>query len=190
MRSGFIQFVFLRLGNILSQNTPPWYLVLTVTSHQESRTLGGPTLGDAKFDDLVKGSYQISSLERCFSWGSWVAHSGWRPTFNFSSGHDLTVCEFKPCVKPAVQSLLGILSSSLSLSLALPCAFSQNKLKKKKKRKEAFHCGVTWHVDIDRTVAKWCLSIRWWFLPDSRWRFAKWGHSYPLFFLHFFAWHS
>ena len=45
------------------------------------------------------------------------------PTLDFGSGHDLTVCEFEPCVtfctdsaEPAWDSL----SSSLSLPLSLP----------------------------------------------------------------------
>ena len=47
-------------------------------------------------------------------------------TFDFSSGHDLTVCEIRPHVGPMLgsaltaQNLLGILSLSLSLSGPFP----------------------------------------------------------------------
>ena len=54
-----------------------------------------------------------------------------RPTLDFGSGHDLMVHGFKPCLSPvlSVQSLLGVLS--LSLSLSLP----QNKRKNNKRKK-------------------------------------------------------
>ena len=54
-------------------------------------------------------------------------------TFDFGSGHDLTVHGFEPrvglCADSAEQSLLGILCVSLSLSapLSLALSFFQNK---------------------------------------------------------------
>ena len=48
-----------------------------------------------------------------------MAQSGERLTLGFTSGHDLTVCEFEP----TARSLLGILCPSLS-ALPLP----QNKV--------------------------------------------------------------
>ena len=56
--------------------------------------------------------------------GLWVAQSDEHPTLDFSSGHDLMVCEFDPhiglcaeCAEPAWDSLS--LSPSLSFSLSL-----------------------------------------------------------------------
>ena len=53
-----------------------------------------------------------------------------RPTLGFSSGHDLTVCEFEPCIglcadsaEPAWDSL----SPSLSASSLLACSLSLSK---------------------------------------------------------------
>ena len=64
--------------------------------------------------------------------GSLVAQLVKHPTLGFGSGHDLTVCEFEPCVRlcadtvePAWDSLLPSLSGSLPLALKLI-----NKLKK------------------------------------------------------------
>ena len=64
--------------------------------------------------------------------GTWVAQSVEHPTLDFSSGHDLTVREFNPCVglctdsaEPSWDSLSPSLSAppllvhSLSLSLSL-----------------------------------------------------------------------
>ena len=61
-----------------------------------------------------------------------------RPTLGLGSGHDLTVREFKPHVKSALtaQSLLEILSPSLSAPPLLALYLSQNKNKLKKKEKE------------------------------------------------------
>ena len=77
---------------------------------------------------------------RTWSGGTWVAQSVKCQTFDFSSGHDLTVCELEPCIRlhadsvePALDSLSILLSLSLSLSLSLclfpACALSlsQNK---------------------------------------------------------------
>ena len=56
--------------------------------------------------------------------GAWVAQSVKHPTLDFSSGHYLTICEFKPCVRfctdsvePAWDYLSFSLCSSLSCSL-------------------------------------------------------------------------
>ena len=53
--------------------------------------------------------------------GAWAAQSVKQPTLGFGSGHDLTVCEFEPCVKLCSDSMdsLGF-SLPLSLSLSLP----------------------------------------------------------------------
>ena len=66
--------------------------------------------------------------------GAWVAKMVKHPTLYFDSGHALTVCEFEPHIglsAMSVQSLLGILSTSLSapipLILFLPPPLSQNK---------------------------------------------------------------
>ena len=49
----------------------------------------------------------------------------------FSSGHDLTVCEFEPRIGLGAISG-GCMGSSVSLSALSPLTLSQNKLKKKK----------------------------------------------------------
>ena len=52
-------------------------------------------------------------------WGTWVAQLVKRLTRDLGSGHDLTVCEFKPALDSSltVESLLGILSLPLYPSL-------------------------------------------------------------------------
>ena len=62
---------------------------------------------------------------RIHAQGAWVAQSVKRPTLGFGPGHDLTACEFEPCIglgadgaEPAWDSL------SLLLSLPLPCLLS------------------------------------------------------------------
>ena len=71
--------------------------------------------------------------------GAWVAQSVERLTLDFGSGHDLTFCEFEPCiglctdsVEPACDSLSPSLSLSLSLSLPLPPQINKNNLKRKR----------------------------------------------------------
>ena len=60
-------------------------------------------------------------------------------THDFGPGHDLMACEFDPSSASALtaQSLLGILSPSLSapppLALYLSLKINKNKLKKKKR---------------------------------------------------------
>ena len=63
-------------------------------------------------------------------WGAWVAQPAKHPTLDFSSGHDITVCEFEPHVglcanstEPAWGSLSPFLSAPLPSTLSL----SQNK---------------------------------------------------------------
>ena len=65
-------------------------------------------------------------------WGAWVAQSVERPTLDFGSGRDLTVCEFEPrvglcadSVERAWDSLSVSLCLSVSLSLLLPCSLSK-----------------------------------------------------------------
>ena len=59
-------------------------------------------------------------------------------TLNFSSGHDLTVCEIEACHGFCADSkeLLGILSVSLSASPLCVLSLSLKINKKRKKRKE------------------------------------------------------
>ena len=38
----------------------------------------------------------IYYFETCICWGAWVVHLVKYLTLDFGSGHDLTVCEFKP----------------------------------------------------------------------------------------------
>ena len=64
--------------------------------------------------------------------GTWAAQLVKRLTLDHGSGHDLTVREFELCIRHlalTVQSLLGILSHSLSLSLcpSYTYSLSQNK---------------------------------------------------------------
>ena len=64
--------------------------------------------------------------------GPWVAQSVKCPTLDFSSGHDVTVCEFEPrvrlqanSVKPAWDSLSLSLSAPPPLMLALSLKISK-----------------------------------------------------------------
>ena len=52
--------------------------------------------------------------------GAWVAQSVKRLTLDFRSGHDLTVCEFKPQIGLCAHSIEPA-CDSLSPSLSLPC---------------------------------------------------------------------
>ena len=62
------------------------------------------------------------------------------PTLDFSSGHDLVVCGFKPCgPAQSVQSLLGILSPLLSAPPLHVLSLSQNKSINLKKKKMSNH---------------------------------------------------
>ena len=53
------------------------------------------------------------------SWGTWVAQFVERPTLNFSSGHDLTVGEFEPCVRLCADSSDPGASFGFCVSLSL-----------------------------------------------------------------------
>ena len=55
------------------------------------------------------------NLLKILSWGAWVAQLVKHLTLDFGSGCDVTVHEFEPHVRLTVQSLLGILSLTLSL---------------------------------------------------------------------------
>ena len=68
--------------------------------------------------------------------GAWVAQSVKCPTLDLGSGHNLTVCGFKPCIglcadspKPAWDSVAPSLSAPHLLTLSLTCSLSlsQNK---------------------------------------------------------------
>ena len=39
------------------------------------------------------------------AWGTWVAQSVRHPTIDFSSGHDLTVCEMEPHIRLCTDSV-------------------------------------------------------------------------------------
>ena len=59
--------------------------------------------------------------------GHLMAQSVKRPTLDFSSGHDLAVCEFEPCIKlcaDSTESAGDSVSLSLYTSPALVCALS------------------------------------------------------------------
>ena len=59
--------------------------------------------------------------------GTWVAHLVEHPTLDFSSGHDLTVCEIETCVRlhdDSTGPAWGSLSPSLSAPPLLVCALS------------------------------------------------------------------
>ena len=60
--------------------------------------------------------------------GSWVAQSVRSPTPGFGSGRDLTVCEFKPCLKfcaDSAEPAWNSLSPSLSAPPAHAISFSK-----------------------------------------------------------------
>ena len=78
--------------------------------------------------------------------GTWVAQSVKRPTFDFSSGHDLMVWEFEPRVGPRADGVAptwGSVSPNLS---ALP---PQNKLKK-------MLLKILERKVLDFTKQQWC----------------------------------
>ena len=65
----------------------------------------------------------IDNLYKFEVGGTWVAQSVKHQTLDFHSGHNLTVCEFKPCIGLHVGSAEHVwdsLSLSLSLSLSAP----------------------------------------------------------------------
>ena len=58
-------------------------------------------------------------------WGAWVAQGVKCLTLDFSSGHDLTVCEFEPCIglyADRVDPAWDSLSLSLCPSPAHACS--------------------------------------------------------------------
>ena len=67
--------------------------------------------------------------------GVWMARSVECLTLDFSSGHDLPVCEFKPCVRLCTDRVETAWDSlSFSLSLPLPCSLSKKKKTQKNKQ--------------------------------------------------------
>ena len=56
--------------------------------------------------------------------GAWVAQLVKHPTLVISSGHDLTVCEFEPCVGLCADSSEPARNSLSLFSLSLPCLCS------------------------------------------------------------------
>ena len=78
---------------------------------------------------LLMRAFKIYSLR-----GAWVTRLFRRSTLDFSSGHDLAVRKFKPCIGLCtynVESLHGILSFTLLLPTPFSLSLSQNKQKKK-----------------------------------------------------------
>ena len=86
----------------------------------------------------IKYFLRKTDLENTFPRGTWVTQSGKHLTLDFSSGHDLTVCQIEPGVRlcadsmdPAWDSLSPSLSLSLSvlppltLALSLPLSLSK-----------------------------------------------------------------
>ena len=68
----------------------------------------------------------MSSLEKCLFRGTWVAQSLKHLALDFGLGHDLMVCEIKPCIRlhakcmePAWDSFPPSLSAPLILMLSL-----------------------------------------------------------------------
>ena len=53
--------------------------------------------------------------------GAWVAQSGKRPTLDFSTGHDLMVCEMEPHIRFPTDSTEPSWDSLPTISLLLPC---------------------------------------------------------------------
>ena len=69
--------------------------------------------------------------------GTWVAQSVMHPTLDFGSGHDLTVLEFKPCIRLCIDSAeptwdFVYLSLCPSLACYLSLKINKNKLFLKK----------------------------------------------------------
>ena len=65
---------------------------------------------------------------RSYTEGAWVAQLGKRLTLDFSSGHDLTVCEFESHIRLCADSVESAwVSLSLPLSLPPTYAFSLSK---------------------------------------------------------------
>ena len=58
--------------------------------------------------------------------GAWVAQSVKYPTLDFSSGHHLMICKFKPHVRLCPDGAKPTWDS-LSLPFSLPLSLSQNK---------------------------------------------------------------
>ena len=74
---------------------------------------------------LVESYFMLETKD---SGGTWAAQSIEHVTLDFCSGHDLTVCEFKPHVRVCTDSpepAWEFLSLSLSLSLSLRLTLSQ-----------------------------------------------------------------
>ena len=61
--------------------------------------------------------------ENAASQGAWVTQSVKHPTLDLGSGHDLTVCEFEPCVRHRADSVKPAWDS-LSLPSLLSFSFS------------------------------------------------------------------
>ena len=68
---------------------------------------------------------------RILSWGTWAIQPVKHLTLDFSSGHDLMVCEFEPYIRLCTSSIEPAWNSLSPLSLSLSCScslsVSQNK---------------------------------------------------------------
>ena len=61
-------------------------------------------------------------LSRLRKEGAWVVQSVQRQTLDFSSGHDLTVCELEPCIGLCADSMEPAWGS---VSLSLPSTYTR-----------------------------------------------------------------
>ena len=98
-------------------------LRLITNNEIESVVKKFPTNKSSGPDSFTWGCYQLFKEELG---GTWVALSDEHPTLDFRSGHDLTVCESRPCVglcadsvEPAWDSLSSTLSATRAFSLKI-----------------------------------------------------------------------
>ena len=100
--------------------------------------------------------------------GSWVGQSVKHPTLDFSSGHDLTVREFKPCIRlyaggmePAWDSLSPSICLSPAHSLSLSLSLSLSHKNKSINWKNVKEIVVIW------TGMRWYFIVFWFAFPDD-----------------------
>ena len=79
----------------------------------------GPLLLGPEFSPLVFTLSSNQEILKSVLRGAWVAQSVKQPTLGFGSDHDLTVHEFKPCIRLCFGSVEPAWDS-LSPSLSVP----------------------------------------------------------------------